>query len=115
MGFSLLSRKNKQLSAKLLPMRGVVTWPLADAAVDFVDARRCLQSLLKRLGQITAKSSVTRFVGEPLEEGVGEGRHVFPAPIRHVDFPQSNPWGQSFELEIKEDGRFNTQFYRYRY
>lgn len=96
-------------------MRGVVTWPLADTAVDFVDARRCLQSLLKRLGQITAKPSVARFIREPLEERVGEGRHVFPAPIRHVDFPQSDPWGQSFGLERKENARLNTQFHCFRY
>lgn len=67
------------------------TWPLTQAAVHRVDAGLCFQSAGRRLGQVAAEAGVARLAGEPLQGGVGEGRHVLPAPVRHVDLPEPHP------------------------
>lgn len=71
--------------------RRAPTWPLAQAAVHRVDAGLRLQPAGGRLGQVAAEAGVAGLPGEPLQGGVGEGRHVLPAPVRHVDFPEPHP------------------------
>lgn len=67
------------------------TWPFTQAAVHWVDAGLCLQSAGRRLGEVATEAGVTGLAGQPLQGGVGEGRHVLPAPVRHVDLPQPHP------------------------
>lgn len=67
------------------------TWSLAQAAVHRVDAGLRLQAAGRRLGQVSAEARVAGLAGQPLQAGVGEGRHVLPAPVGHVDLPQPHP------------------------
>lgn len=70
---------------------GEPTWSLAQAAVDRVDAALRLQAAGRRLGQVAAEAGVAGLAGEPLQAGVGERRHVLPAPVGHIDLPQPHP------------------------
>lgn len=47
-----------------------------------------------RLFQVSAETRVAGLPGQPPEATVGERRHVFPTPVRHVDFPEAHPWRQ---------------------
>lgn len=47
-----------------------------------------------RLFQVGAETRVTGLAGQPTEAAVGERRHVFPTPVRHIDFPEAHPWRQ---------------------
>lgn len=47
-----------------------------------------------RLLQVGAETWVTGLTGQPTEATVGERRHVFPTPVRHIDFPEAHPWRQ---------------------
>lgn len=67
------------------------TWSLAQAPVHRVDAGLRLQAAGRRLGQVAAEASVAGLAGQPLQAGVGEGRHVLPAPVGHVDLPKAHP------------------------
>lgn len=81
-----VARGNKKRAAQRQP-----TWPLAQAAVHRVDAGLRLQAAGRRLGQVAAEACVTGLAGQPLQAGVGEGRHVLPAPVGHVDLPEPHP------------------------
>lgn len=67
------------------------TWPLAQAPVHRVDAGLRLQAAGRRLGQVAAEARVAGLARQPLQAGVGEGRHVLPAPVGHIDFPEPHP------------------------
>lgn len=79
---------------------GQLTWPLTQAAVHGVDAGLSLQAAGRRLGQVAAEAGVAGLPGQPLQGGVGEGRHVLPAPVRHVDLPEPHP-GSHHGLVLK--------------
>lgn len=44
-----------------------------------------------------AEARVAGFPGEPAQAAVGEGGHVLPAPVGHVDLPQAHPGGQTLQ------------------
>ena len=67
------------------------TWAFTQAAVHRVDAGLSLQPGGRRLGQVATEPGVAGLPGQPLQGGVGEGGHVLPAPVGHVDFPQPHP------------------------
>lgn len=67
------------------------TWSLAQAPVDGVDAGLRLQTAGGGLSQVAAEARVAGLAGQPLQAGVGEGGHVLPAPVGHVDLAQPHP------------------------
>jgi len=52
-----------------------------------------------RLLQGSAEARVAGLPGEPAQAGVGEGRGILPAPVRHVDLPQTHPGGKRLHKE----------------
>lgn len=44
-----------------------------------------------RFFQVGTETRVTGFTRQPTQATVGEGRHVFPTPIWHIDFPEAHP------------------------
>lgn len=70
---------------------GKLTWPFTQAAIHRVDAGLSFQPAGCRLSQVATEPGVTRLSGEPLQGGVGERRHILPAPVRHIDFPEAHP------------------------
>lgn len=47
--------------------------------------------------QVGAEAGVAGLAGQPAQAAVGEGTHVLPAPVRHVDLPQAHPWRQPLQ------------------
>lgn len=47
--------------------------------------------------QVGAEARVAGLPGEPAQAAVGEGGHVLPAPVGHIDFPQTHPGGQTLQ------------------
>lgn len=68
-----------------------LTWSFAQAAIHRAYAGLSFQSGGCRLGQVAAKPGVAWLTRQPLQGGVGERRHVLPAPVGHVDFPEPYP------------------------
>lgn len=62
-----------------------------DEAVSSGCARIGPEPRLLRLLQVGTEARVTGLTGQPAQAAVGEGRHVLPTPVGHVDFPQSHP------------------------
>lgn len=67
------------------------TRPFTQAAIHWVDAGLCFQSTGCWLCQVATEPSVTWLARQPLQTGVGEGWHVLPAPVWHVNFPEPHP------------------------
>lgn len=84
-----------------------LTWPFTQAAVHRVDAGLSLQAAGRRLSQVAAEAGVAGLPGQPLQGGVGEGRHVLPAPVRHVDLPEPHP-GSHHGLVLKTHTHTHT-------
>lgn len=55
--------------------------------------------------QVGAEAGVAGFAGQPAQAAVGEGTHVLPAPVRHVDLPQAHPRRQPLQREWRERER----------
>lgn len=68
-----------------------LTWSLTHAAVHRVDAGLGLQAAGRWFSQVATESGVAGLPGQPLKAGVGERGHVLPAPVGHVDLPESHP------------------------
>lgn len=86
------------------------TWPLAQAPVDGVDAGLRLQAAGGGLGQVAAEARVAGLAGQPLQAGVGEGGHVLPAPVGHVDLAQPHPGRDGgLVLQTHHSSRENTR------
>lgn len=83
------------------------TWSFAQTPVDRVDAGLGLQAAGRRLGQVAAEAGVAGLAGQPLQTGVGEGRHVLPAPVGHVDLPEPDP-GRHCGLVLQTHHSSNT-------
>ena len=47
--------------------------------------------------QVGAEARVAGLARRPPQAGVGEGRRVLPAPVRHVDLPQADPGSQPLQ------------------
>lgn len=53
--------------------------------------------------QVGAEARVAGLSGQPSQAGVGEGWHVLPAPVRHVDLPQADPGRQRLQGQREEE------------
>lgn len=53
--------------------------------------------------QVGAEARVAGLSGQPSQAGVGEGWHVLPAPVRHVDLPQAHPGRQRLQGRREEE------------
>lgn len=108
--FCFRYKLNKPSSSFGFDSLGEPTWSFTQAAVHRVDAGLCFQSAGRRLGQVAAEPGVARLAGQPLQSGVGEGRHVLPAPVRHVDLPEPHP-GRHCGLVLRETQRKKQKMY----
>lgn len=70
-----------------------LTWTFTKTPIHRVDTGRRLQSVESGLSQVPTKTSVTGLARQPLQRGVGEGGHILPAPVGHIDLPQTHPRG----------------------
>lgn len=52
-----------------------------------------------RFLQVGAETGVAGLTGQPAQAAVGEGAHVLPAPVRHVDLPQTHPRRQPLQRD----------------
>lgn len=64
---------------------------LADEAVRGGRARVGFEAGHLRPLQVGAEPRVAGLTGQPAQAGVGEGGRVLPAPVGHVDLPQTHP------------------------
>lgn len=69
----------------------VVGWSFTDAAIYLVDAGSRFQAHVGRFSQVHTEAGIAGLPRLPLQRGVGERRHVFPAPVRNIDLPEANP------------------------
>ncbi len=69
----------------------LLTWSFTQTPINRVDAGCCLQSIKSGLSQVPTKTSITGLARQPLQRGIGEGGHVFPAPVGDIDLPQTHP------------------------
>lgn len=67
---------------------------LADEAVRGGRARVGFEAGHLRPLQVGAEPRVAGLTGQPAQAGVGEGGRVLPAPVGHVDLPQTHPGRQ---------------------
>ena len=70
---------------------------LADEALGLGGAGVGPEAPQQRLLQVGTEARVVGLPGQPAQAAVGEGRHVLPAPVRHVDLPQAHPGGQRLQ------------------
>lgn len=72
---------------------------LTDEAVGGGSAGIRSQARHQGFLQVSTEPRVTRLTRKPAQAAVGEGRHVLPAPVGHVDFPQTHPRRQTLKRQ----------------